>query len=57
MSDGHSVTQLLEQWNSGDREALDKLMPLVYAELRKMAKRYMSGQKPRSHVADNGPNS
>ena len=46
MSDAHSVTQLLEQWNHGDREALDKLMPLIYEELRKMAKRYMSGQNP-----------
>jgi RNA polymerase sigma-70 factor (ECF subfamily) len=44
MSSDHSVSQLLEQWNSGDREALDKLMPLIYAELRKMAKRYMSNR-------------
>jgi RNA polymerase sigma factor (TIGR02999 family) len=46
MSSSHSVTQLLEQWNGGDREALDKLMPLVYEELRKMARRYMSRQTP-----------
>jgi RNA polymerase sigma-70 factor (ECF subfamily) len=46
MSDAHSVTQLLEQWNHGDREALDQLMPLIYEELRKMAKRYMSQQNP-----------
>ena len=46
MSAAHSVTQLLEQWNHGDREALDKLMPLIYEELRKMAKRYMSQQNP-----------
>lgn len=46
MSANHSVTQLLEEWNSGDQEALDKLMPLIYAELRKMAKRYMSQQNP-----------
>src|SRR5437773_7210746 len=46
MSLAHSVTQLLEQWNHGDREALDKLMPLIYEELRKMAKRYMSQQNP-----------
>ena len=46
MSDAHSVTQLLDQWNHGDREALDKLMPLIYEELRKMAKRYMSRQTP-----------
>src|SRR5688572_21029760 len=46
MSDAHSVTQLLDQWNHGDHEALDKLMPLIYEELRKMAKRYMSQQNP-----------
>ena len=46
MSSAHSVTQLLEQWNHGDREALDKLMPLIYEELRKMARRYMTQQNP-----------
>lgn len=46
MSSAHSVSLLLEQWNNGDREALDKLMPLIYDELRKMARRYMSKQNP-----------
>lgn len=46
MSAAHSVTQLLEQWNDGAREALDELLPLVYGELRKMAKRYMGRQNP-----------
>lgn len=46
MSASHSVTQLLERWNSGDREALDKLMPLIYEELRRMAQRYMRQQNP-----------
>lgn len=46
MSTAHSVSLLLEQWNSGDQEALDKLMPLIYEELRKMAKRYMRQQNP-----------
>src|SRR6266480_2347775 len=46
MSSAHSVSYLLEQWNSGSREALDELMPLIYDELRKMAKRYMSQQNP-----------
>lgn len=46
MSASHSVSKLLEQWNSGDPEAIDKLMPLVYAELRKMARRYMRRQSP-----------
>jgi RNA polymerase sigma-70 factor (ECF subfamily) len=46
MSAAHSVTQLLELWNCGDREALDKLIPLIYEELRKMARRYMKQQNP-----------
>jgi len=46
VSVSHSVTKLLEQWNNGDREALDKLMPLIYEELRKMARRYMRQQNP-----------
>jgi RNA polymerase sigma factor (TIGR02999 family) len=35
------VTEALRAWNEGDREALDKLMPLVYDELRRAAHRYM----------------
>jgi RNA polymerase sigma factor (TIGR02999 family) len=35
------VTQLLLAWNDGDTAALDKLMPMVYDELRKAAKRYL----------------
>jgi RNA polymerase sigma factor (TIGR02999 family) len=46
MSATESVSHLLDQWNNGDREALDKLMPLIYEELRKMAKRYMRQQNP-----------
>lgn len=42
---GHEVTRLLNQWAQGDRAALDQLMPLVYDELHKMARRYMN---PRS---------
>jgi RNA polymerase sigma factor (TIGR02999 family) len=43
------VTQLLLDWSNGDREALDKLMPLVYAELRQMARRYMRAER-RDHT-------
>jgi RNA polymerase sigma factor (TIGR02999 family) len=35
------VTSLLHAWRGGDQGALDKLMPLVYGELRKLAHRYM----------------
>ena len=40
------VTGLLQAWSNGDQAALDKLMPLVYAELHRLAKRYMG----REHV-------
>ena len=39
------VTQLLGQWKSGDRQALDKLMPIVYEELRRMAHRHMAHER------------
>lgn len=39
------VTQLLADWSGGDREALDKLMPLVYDELRRLAHRYMEHER------------
>ncbi len=35
------VTLLLRAWRAGDQEALDKLMPLVYGELHRLAHRYM----------------
>ena len=39
------VTQLLAAWRDGDQQALDRLMPLVYNELRHLAHRYMKRQK------------
>lgn len=41
-----SITQLLIEWRSGDQTALDELMPLVYDELRRMARNYMRGERP-----------
>ncbi len=40
------VTPLLRRWGSGDRGALDELMPLLYKELHKLAKRQMTQQGP-----------
>ena len=40
------ITQLLSRWGKGDRAALDKLTPLVYDELRRLAHRHMSGERP-----------
>jgi RNA polymerase sigma factor (TIGR02999 family) len=41
----HDVTRLLADWRDGDQGALDRLMPLVYDELRRMARRYMRGER------------
>jgi RNA polymerase sigma-70 factor (ECF subfamily) len=40
------VSQLLRAWGSGDQQALEKLMPLVYAELHRAARRHMLGERP-----------
>ncbi|MEO8435366.1 MAG: sigma-70 family RNA polymerase sigma factor [Pyrinomonadaceae bacterium] len=42
----HEVTQLLVAWSNGDKAALDRLMPLVYTELRRLAHHYMSRERP-----------
>jgi len=42
----HEITQLLLAWNAGDQAALDKLVPLVYGELRRLARRYMNRESP-----------
>ena len=39
------VTALLRAWNKGDSLALDELMPRVYAELHRIARRYMAGER------------
>lgn len=40
------VTDLLSRWRSGDRAALDALMPLVYGELRILARHYLRSERP-----------
>jgi len=40
------MTQLLIDWSKGDRAALDQLMPLVHAELRRLAAHYMRRERP-----------
>jgi RNA polymerase sigma factor (TIGR02999 family) len=39
------VTRLLKNWRSGDESALDRLMPLVYDELHRIARRYMRRER------------
>jgi RNA polymerase sigma factor (TIGR02999 family) len=40
-----SVTQLLFDWSQGDQKALEKLMPLVYSELRRLAENYLRRER------------
>jgi len=42
----NEVTQLLLAWSDGDKAALEKLTPLVYAELHRLAERYMCRERP-----------
>jgi RNA polymerase sigma factor (TIGR02999 family) len=43
---GVGVTALLLDWSNGDRGALERLMPLVYEELREIARRHLSREDP-----------
>ncbi len=40
-----TVTLLLRDWRAGDKGALDDLVPMVYAELRKLASGYLRGER------------
>jgi len=42
----HEITKLLRAWGDGDSEALNKLAPLVNEELKRIARRYMSDERP-----------
>jgi RNA polymerase sigma-70 factor (ECF subfamily) len=41
----HEITQLLAEWRDGNQAALDDLYPLVYDELHRLARRYMSRER------------
>ena len=45
MSTARSVTALLTDWSRGDSSALDQLLPLVYAELRRIAARQLRSER------------
>jgi RNA polymerase sigma factor (TIGR02999 family) len=45
MPDPADITGLLKAWGRGDRDALDHLMPLVYAQLRAQARRHLRGER------------
>jgi RNA polymerase sigma factor (TIGR02999 family) len=42
----HEVTRLLVAWSDGDQAALEQLTPLVYRELRRLAKGYLRRERP-----------
>ena len=44
-SSSHAVTVLLLEWRQGEQAALERLVPLVYAELRRIAHRYMNRER------------
>jgi RNA polymerase sigma-70 factor (ECF subfamily) len=39
------ASALLRAWSEGDQRALERLMPIVYEELRRLARRYMRGER------------
>ena len=41
----HEITELLAEWREGNQSALDNLYPLVYDELHRLARRYMSRER------------
>lgn len=45
MPNSEQITQLLNEWKDGNQTALDKLMPLVYGELRRQASRYLQKER------------
>jgi len=49
MPSAPNVTQLLLAWQAGDHAALDKLLPAIQPELRRIARRHMAGER-RGHV-------
>ena len=42
----HAVTALLQAWRDGDEAAQDELFPLVYGELKRLARRHMAAERP-----------
>ena len=46
MTDQHEITRLLADWSNGDHQALEKLTPLIYDELLRLASRYLRHERP-----------
>ena len=45
LPESHGLTELLVAWSDGDEAALERLAPLVHAELHRLARRYMSRER------------
>ena len=43
--DGGEVTELLRAWSGGEATAFERVLPLVYDELHRMAARYLAGER------------
>src|ERR1700741_5361816 len=48
LTTSQDITGLLQAWASGDSSALEELTPLVYDEIRRIARRYMRQQAPQT---------
>ena len=46
MSDFQEITYLLNKWKQGDKQALDKLVASIYAQLHQIAKKRLSSERP-----------
>jgi RNA polymerase sigma factor (TIGR02999 family) len=46
MPDAPDITELLERWGTGDKQALDQLMPCIYDELKRVAGSYLRVERP-----------
>jgi RNA polymerase sigma factor (TIGR02999 family) len=52
-SSASQVTQMLQRWGAGDARALDDLFPVVYEELRRLAKSYLRSER-KNHTLETG---
>ena len=53
--DGQDITAMLAAWNGGDGHALDRLMEIVYPELRRVARQYLVGRPPGDSLESAAP--
>ena len=49
MSSLMDVTELLHAWNRGDAAALERLVPLIFGELKRLARRSLGGRSPSTY--------